>query len=243
MRICRVCGKQIHAGMTDGNGDIYLHEVPCFAEYMDETYGVHCWTEIGGNGDGCGGYYIVKDTEEPCGFRGTGFYYTEWEDDNANCDATLKNNPYFTEMAATGKAWEKARQDRLVRKQEIIDLYGYDSEELKLWYEKEKKITFPFSQGQNNAYRAWSTSLLRGSSELECEDLPWDKDMADFVSTLRIAGFTTLVVTDQSTALMRSLFALTALGCRLVGLCRITRHETRWGEEEPSKVEGIRFEL
>jgi hypothetical protein len=42
---------------------------------------------------------------------------------------------------------------------------------------------------------------------------------------------------------MENLHAFAAEGCRLEGLCTITRHENRWGEEEPYEVQGIRFSL
>ena len=42
---------------------------------------------------------------------------------------------------------------------------------------------------------------------------------------------------------MENLHAFAAEGCRLEGLCTITRRETRWGDEEPTEVQGIRFSL
>ena len=39
------------------------------------------------------------------------------------------------------------------------------------------------------------------------------------------------------------LHAFAAGGCAMMGLCTITRQETRWGEEEPYEVQGIRFSL
>ena len=29
----------------------------------------------------------------------------------------------------------------------------------------------------------------------------------------------------------------------MTGLCTITRQETRWGDEEPTEIQGIRFQL
>ena len=64
-----------------------------------------------------------------------------------------------------------------------------------------------------------------------------------FVETLRSAGIETFVYTNQSTAVMENLHAFAAEGCTMMGLCTITRQETRWGEEEPYEVQGIRFSL
>ena len=48
------------------------------------------------------------------------------------------NNTYFEEMKRIGYAWEEARAERKNRKQQIIDTLGWDSEELKAWYEEDK---------------------------------------------------------------------------------------------------------
>lgn len=72
-RICCVCGKYMHDGMTDEDG-FYCHE-GCFAQAMDERYGI--WRTV--NDDGCGGYYEWYDVREGK-WEPTGIYYTEWED-------------------------------------------------------------------------------------------------------------------------------------------------------------------
>lgn len=77
MRTCEVCGKEIHAGMTNGE-DMCVCE-DCFEQYMDEMYGKHQWMEV--NDDGCDGYYIVSMFSVVGGYMGTGIYYTEWEED------------------------------------------------------------------------------------------------------------------------------------------------------------------
>ena len=75
------------------------------------------------------------------------------------------------------------------------------------------------------------------------DDFLWEKEVHDFVAALREAGFSSFVYTNQSTAVMENLHQFAAEGCRLEGLCTITRKETRWGEEEPYEVQGIRFSL
>lgn len=74
VRICAVCGKPVFAGMTNQDGDFYVHE-GCFEEYMDREYG--SWFAV--NDDGCGGYYMGCEREEPIGPYATGIFYTEWE--------------------------------------------------------------------------------------------------------------------------------------------------------------------
>lgn len=154
-----------------------------------------------------------------------------------------KQNAFFDEMSRVGHEWEKAREERRARKREIIDTLGWDSEELKAWYAEDEAATFPFSQGANKAYRVWASSVGRQEEEVEMDDFLWDREVADFVDTLRKAGFSSFVYTNQSTAVMENLHQFAAQGCRMEGLCVILRHENRWGDEEPTEVMGIRFSL
>ena len=153
------------------------------------------------------------------------------------------NNTYFDNLYRIGCEYEAARVERQARKQQIIDTLGWDSAELKAWYEEDKAAKFPFSQGISKAFRAWKTSIQRSEDEVEMDDFLWESEVHDFVEALREAGFQTFVYTNQSTAVMENLHQLAAEGCRMDGLCTITRRETRWGEEEPYGVQGIRFSL
>ncbi|MBO5639718.1 MAG: hypothetical protein J5916_07425 [Oscillospiraceae bacterium] len=155
----------------------------------------------------------------------------------------LTNNTYFENLKRIGHEYEAARVERQARKQQIIDTLGWDSEELKAWYAEDQAAKFPFEQGACKAYRAWATSISRQEDELEMDDFLWDKEVGDFVETLRSAGIETFVYTNQSTAVMENLHAFAAAGCVMTGLCTITRRENRWGEEEPYEVQGIRFSL
>ena len=153
------------------------------------------------------------------------------------------NNTYFEEMKRIGHAYEEARVERKNRKQQIIDTCGWDSEELKAWYEEDAAAKFPFPQGACKAYRAWVASISRQEDELEMDDFFWEKEIGEFVEALRSAGIQTFVYTNQSTAVMENLHQFAAKGCTMDGLCTITRRETRWGDEEPTEVMGIRFSV
>ena len=154
-----------------------------------------------------------------------------------------KNNAYFEELKRNGHDWEEARAKRQARKQSIIDTYGWDSEELKAWYAEDAAAKFPFESGVSKAYRAWAQSLSRKEDEVEMDDFLWEKEVTDFIETLRAAGIETFVYTNQSTAVMENLHQLVKAGCTMQGLCTITRRESRWGDEEPYEVMGIRFYL
>lgn len=75
-RLCAVCGKPVKSGMTNADGDFYVHEA-CFKAFMDQNYST--WFEV--DDDGCGGYYMGCEHDEPIGPYATGIFYTEWEDD------------------------------------------------------------------------------------------------------------------------------------------------------------------
>ena len=165
----------------------------------------------------------------------------------------LTNNTYFENLKRIGHEYEAARIERQARKQQIIDTRGWDSDELRAWYAEDQAAKFPFEQGACKAYRAWASSISRKEAELEMDsrkeaelemdDFLWEKEVRDFVEALRSAGLETFVYTNQSTAVMENLHAFAAEGCTMMGLCTITRQETRWGDEEPYEVQGIRFSL
>ena len=150
---------------------------------------------------------------------------------------------YFRKMRETGTEYEKARVQRKAEKDALMKADNWDG--VQAWNEREKSFPFPFSAGGMKAFYAFENSRANKSrvdseSILEVKDLPWDKDAHDFVTTLREAGVTEFAVTDQSTALMRVLHILAyEEGCRMDGLCKVTRSENRWGEDGDEDYDGI----
>ncbi len=94
------------------------------------------------------------------------------------------------------------------------------------------------NDGEARAYRSWWRSEETKATRFEVEDLPWEKDLPDFVATLRRAGVNEFAVTDQSTALMRSLHLLAANGCTIEVLCTVERTERCFREQRVTR-EGI----
>ena len=166
---------------------------------------------------------------------------TEKKVKSATKAQTSTLDAYFDEMKRIGTEYETARKIREEEKQKIIETKGWDSKELKAWYKREEKFPLPQTMGQVKAYRAWANSKRRNSSELECEDLPFESETADFSDTLKAAGCKALVVTDHSTGLMAVLHALADLGWTLDGLCTVTRTEDCFGHVETKTVQGIRI--
>jgi len=154
-----------------------------------------------------------------------------------------RENAYFEELKRIGDEYQEAKAERQSRKKQIADIYGWDSEEMKAWYEEDKAATYPISAGACKAYRAWDNSIRYHENEVEMGDFLWDREVQDFVDTLKAAEITTFVYTNQSTAVMENLHQLAAAGCIMQGLCTITRRECSWGSEVHNVMNGIRFTI
>ena len=151
----------------------------------------------------------------------------------------MKNNTYFKAMQQTAAEYWQAQKIREAEKEAILK--GGDDTALDAWYKRERGFAYPSTDGQDRAFRAWDTSLRNESSTFEVQNLPWDKDIHDFVEALRAAEITEFAVTDDSTALMRCLHLLASEGCAMQGLCKVTRSEVRWGGEGTSEYPSILF--
>lgn len=152
-------------------------------------------------------------------------------------------NGYFKMMRDIGEGYEAARVRRKAEKDALMKANDWDG--VKAWNEREKNFPFPFSHGAMKAFYAFensrrSESRVNGERVFEVSDLPWEKDVHDFAVCLKEAGVAEFAVTDQSTALMRLLHILAdEEGCRMVGLCKVTRSENRWGEDGTEDYDGI----
>ena len=100
-----------------------------------------------------------------------------------------------------------------------------------------------FPTGMGYAHRAWWKSKQHGSDIFECETMPFERDMHDFVNTLRAAGVTRFAVTEKSTALLDDMHCLASLGCSLEGLGKVIRTEERYGETETYTLPAVIFTL
>ena len=149
-------------------------------------------------------------------------------------------NAYFEGMRKIAEGWQDAKEEREAMKKEIIDTYGWDSEELKAWYAEDKAAKFPFSSGAMKAYRAWAASVRNQIDTMEMQDFLFDNEVEAFVIIMRNAGIKSFVYTNRSTAVMDNIIGFVSEGCKIVGPGEVVR-KSRWNGEE--KVTGIRFEL
>ena len=154
----------------------------------------------------------------------------------------MKNNTYFENFEKIARAHAEKRKAHEDLKQGIIDNYGWDSEELKDWYNKRDAIKAedPYGQGAYKAYRTWKYNT---TDELEFSEYCWEGEFHDFIDTLRQAGIQSFVMTDHSTALMENIHGFIAEGCKLEGACILTKKTFRWGTDDEEQVAGLRFAL
>ena len=154
-----------------------------------------------------------------------------------------RENAYFEGLSQIAESYENAKRAHEEKKQKIIETCGWDSDEMKAWYEVKGKMSYPIPQGTCKAFRAFKETVRKGADEIIMDDFLWDKEVADFTCALRKAGFESFIYTNQSTAVMQNLHDLEAEGCKMQGLCKITQTERRFGKDQQIEIPGIRFSL
>ena len=157
-------------------------------------------------------------------------------------DKAMKNT-FFESMYKAGREYQEKKQIAEKQRDDLFDQGKYDEGSAMMQKFKEEN-PYPFSDGAMKAFFAWQNMNCHGADCFEIEDLPWPKDMKDFVDTLRKAGIGTIVVTDQSTGLMDGIYGLSENGCRMGALRTVTREKDhRFGSDEPETQRGIEFRI
>ncbi len=151
-------------------------------------------------------------------------------------------NAYFAEMKKIGGEWQEAKKEREARGNEIIADFGYDSEEYKAWKTEDDVARFPYESGASKAFWEWRRSIERKVETFEVSEFLWDKEVADFAATLKLAGIESFIYTNRSTAAMDNILGFVAAGCKLVGPSEVVR-KSKWEDEADETVTGILFEL
>jgi hypothetical protein len=99
--------------------------------------------------------------------------------------------------------------------------------------------SFPFNRAQMAAYQDWINYNNNSSNYYECDDLPWDDEIPDYVQVIHDAGVYEVAVTDHSSNLMKGLHVFKRCGYEIVSLCEVIRHEKRWNGTQEMTYLGI----
>ena len=145
-------------------------------------------------------------------------------------------NTYFDQLmkvAADYEAWEK---DFESRRREIIDNDGWDTPDYQALQDEKENHPYPISSGACKAYRAWKYST---TDEVEMNDFLWENEVEQFLEALSLAGISSFIYTNQSTAVMENLHAFVDNGCK-VGEFTKRESKDRWHDET---ILGIRIYL
>ena len=154
-----------------------------------------------------------------------------------------RENAHFETLRKIAEDYDEKKSALKEKKLQILETYGWDSEELKAWYAEDKALTYPIPQGACKAYRAFLDTVEKEEDEIAMDDFLWDREVADFIEALRKAGIESFIYTNQSTAMMENLHGFEAEGCKMEGLTKITRTERRFGENREEQILGVRFSL
>ena len=147
-------------------------------------------------------------------------------------------NTFFENMRNEGRTYEAAKELRKAEKKALMDADNWDA--VKAWNEREEReFPFPFTGGAMKAFNAYENTNYKHANAFLVTDLPWERDIPDFVETLREAGITEIAIADQSTSLMESLHTLAANGCQMTGLTKVEIDGNGWTEPERITVNGI----
>lgn len=152
-------------------------------------------------------------------------------------------NTFFESMYKVVCEYEEKKGEAEKQKDALYDEEKYDegSDVIERFQEENP---YPFGAGSMKALQAYLNVNYHGADFFEVEDLPWQKDMQEFASTLKKAGIDKIVVTDQSTRLMEGICGLTENGFQMGALQTVTREKMQsFGSEKPETRKGIEFTI
>ncbi len=157
--------------------------------------------------------------------------------------ASLKDNYCFNVMKRTSEMYEKIISAHESKKESVIEAYGWNSPEVHEWYEKydEIKKSFPFTNGQCKAYRAWCYSVKWGEDIIVLDQYLWDDEIDDFIQTLKEAEIKEFAYMNSSTAVMNNIHGFINDGYDFAGLY-VIQNKNKYRNRD-DVVKGIRFKL
>jgi hypothetical protein len=89
------------------------------------------------------------------------------------------------------------------------------------YFNQKRKQFLNGEQLSQGTIKACNTYFFRHGDELELSDFLWDREVHDFIETMRNAGIKSFVFTNTSTAVMDNLHSFAEEGCTIDGLCII----------------------
>ena len=155
----------------------------------------------------------------------------------------LNENEYFENLEKAGEAYAAKVEALNAKKLQLVKEYGYDSDQVRAWYDEKNALVYPFNGGEGKAYRAWEQSVENNYGELVMDDFLWDKEVPEFLEALKAAGVKHFVYTNASTSSMSNMQAFINTGCQLDGARQIKKVERRFGQDQVERVFGIRFTI
>lgn len=145
---------------------------------------------------------------------------------------------YFGMMRDIGIGYQIAKDQRIKEREALLH-QGNNEAALIAWEEREQHFSFPFSRGQITAYNAWKESKANGLEVVESRDLPWEKDLHDYIETFREARIESIIVTDSAFNKGKYAHLFENEGCRIIGQKVFIRHEKRSTGIENINTVGI----
>lgn len=92
-------------------------------------------------------------------------------------------------------------------------------------------------------YSKYADAQMLGNAYIEWDDIIWDKDVENFVETLRKYGIGKFVFTSTWSGAVETAWKLQQNGCKLEGLVEINSNTLRFGSNEHEKKHGYLFSL
>ena len=154
-----------------------------------------------------------------------------------------RENTYFEDLYKISNQYREKCNELKEKHSHAVDEFGWGSKEVAACCEEQEALINPVSAGMCKAYQAWSRSVEDGVDELEMREFLWEREVSDFVQTLKNAKVQTFVYTNQSTAVMENLHELVEAGCKMEGLCTIKKTKYRFGRNEEEQIPGVRFSI
>lgn len=102
---------------------------------------------------------------------------------------------------------------------------------------------FPYNRAQMAAYQDWINFNANSSNYYECDDLPWDDEISDYVETIKDAGIYEFAVTDHSSNLMNGLHSFSKFNYKIISTCDVIHIEKRWNGVQKTVRQDILLRL